>query len=247
MKPSWLVEDILCQGQFVCCAGEPGVGKSFLWYYMSLCIAVGIPFLGRPTTESKILYFDEENSPPDLKQYLRWAWKGLGQPSLDLVTSNLFIEHFELARNGTNRFKYMMQRAAEIKPALIVLDTATSACGIEDENDNAEASRVLAKLRLVQRAGSTNDVQTTVGILKHAKFTHDPSERRSIRGAKTWMGEVDSVIFHTASPGRPRKDGIRATTLEPEKVRAWGLKESLKIFPKWAEKDISLKLTISDT
>jgi RecA-family ATPase len=236
-KPDWLVEGIFHQGQMVCVAGAPGVGKSFFNLTLSFCIASNLLFLGKQTTPGKVLYFDEENSLPDIKEYLRLVWHGLEKPDIDRLVENVSLEHFALAARGSSRFQYMLQRAAEIQPSLIVIDTATSVCGIQDENDNAEASRVIAKLRSIKTAAGSN---ATMLVSKHERFSHEAGATRTIRGAKTWLGELDMILYHTNVPGHPLKSGLRITKLVPDKVRAFGLREELKVFPDRFDQGIRL-------
>jgi RecA-family ATPase len=229
-EPAYLVNELFYQGQMLVIAGEPGVGKSFLQYHIAMCLAAGLKVLGRDSKCGNVLYFDEENSRPDLQQYLRWIWRGLSCPDIGLLKTRLFIEHFSLAKQAKRRFNYMAECAGKLKPSLIVIDTVTPCCAIADENDNAEASRAMQALRRVKEsAGPT----CTMILLKHAKFTHDPQERQSIRGAKTWLGEADSIIFHKVYQGRPQVDGLRKSRLLPDKTRAFGLRQELVITPHW--------------
>jgi hypothetical protein len=204
-------------------AGEPGVGKSFLMYSMSVCIASGLPFLGMQTTQGPVLYFDEENAKPDLSQYLRWTWRGIGEPPVSQLKENLIIEHFSLIQHGHTRFEYMAKRAAEIKPLLIVIDTASPVCNIQDENDNGEGGRAINKLRAVKASAGE---QAGMIVLKHAKIITDPNLHvRTIRGAKVWLGALDGVFYHTISAGQPRKDGLRSSVVEQDKIRAFWTQE----------------------
>lgn len=240
--PDWLVEDMFHCGQMVCQAGAPGVGKSFLSIHLAFCIAHGLPFLGRKVKKGRVLYFDEENSRPDAFSYLRTIWRGMGSPDLETSINSFAYEHFRVC-GQMDRFSYMTQRAAQVQPSLIIIDTATTVCGIQDENDNAEASRMIAKLRSV-RAACTEE--PTMVILKHEKFSHDPLADRTIRGAKTWLGEVDMVIYHTRVPGRTPKNGLRPSLLRPDKVRAFGLKQAIKIIPAQVSGGIALSGEISE-
>jgi len=239
-KPAYIVEDLLYQGQMIVDAGEPGVGKSFLMYQLSMCMASGLPFLGRRTLHGTVLYFDEENSRSDLQQYLRWIWRGLNQPNIEAMQKRLHIEHFKLA-SEKKRFVYMAKVAAQVQPTLIVIDTATPVCSITDENDNGEASRAVRNLRLIKESAGPS---ASMIVLKHSLFSHDPNSRQTIRGAKAWLGEVDGVIYHKATVGKPRTDGLRNSRLIPDKVRAFGLRHEIVICPDWigseGEKGIKL-------
>ena len=95
--PDWLVPDLLHRGTMVILAGDAGIGKTTLSYTLAVAKATGQPFLGRPVTPGRVLYFDEENSEPDFEEYLRWVWRGLGRPTPSLLDENLRMERFRLA------------------------------------------------------------------------------------------------------------------------------------------------------
>lgn len=240
--PDWLVPGLLHRGTMVILAGDAGIGKTTLSYTLAVAKATGQPFLGRPMPPGRVLYFDEENSEPDFEEYLRWVWRGLGRPTPSLLDENLRMDRFRLAATAPRHFNYMLETAIAWKPELIILDTATSACHIIDENDNGEANAAITRLRGVQRAAGP---RTTMLILKHAKL--DPSSgQRRIRGAKVWMGSTDATLFHLANPGQPKKDGLRPSRLEPEKVRAFGLRAPLRIVPAWVEAGTEKGLSLTE-
>ena len=227
--PPWLVPDLLCQGTMVVLAGEAGAGKSFFSYTLGIALASGLPFLDRPTDPTKVLYCDEENSLPDLRQYLRWAWRGLGKPPLPTLVANFRHEHFSLAAAGQLWSTYLTNIARDHQPGLIVVDTTTPACHILDENSNAEASKVIRLLRGAQVASGP---KCTILLLKHARLDQTNGEWQ-MRGAKAWKGETDSTLVHQIGLGRPRLDGLRNTTIRPDKVRAFGLRVPIHLHPKW--------------
>lgn len=227
--PDWVVPGILHKGTLVVLAGQPGVGKSVLSLSLAVAKASGYPFLGRDLTRGRVLYFDEENSQPDFEEYLRWAWRGLGRPDPTLL-ENLQMERFSLAEKSSSfegHFRYMRECATQFQPELIILDTATPACQIKDENDNAMATSAIQHLRAVQQAASGSCML----ILKHAKVDTEHGTH-TVRGAKAWVGATDATIFHMGTPTK-RVDGLRDSQLVPEKVRAFGLQETLKIVPSW--------------
>ena len=231
----FLFDPFLPKRSCVLLAGQEGAGKSFLAYTLAMGLATGTSVLGWTTVPSSVLYFDQANGWPDCVQYLRWAWHGLGTPPLDLIRQNLHMAHFQLgARNWVDRAGTLVVRT---QPALLVFDTATPCCGLEDENDNAEASRSVNKIRALCGLSGASAL-----ILKHAKIQHDGHAGYSIRGAKTWGGAVDSVVFHVRSAGHPRTDGLANTKLEPTKTRAFGLRLPVKITPVWTQNQRGLSL-----
>jgi RecA-family ATPase len=229
IAPDWLVPDILCKGSMIVLAGDAGVGKSMLCYSLAVALASGRKFLGRQLAADRVLYFDEENSLPDSNAYLRRVWLGMDKPSIASLDANLFLHHMSLTRAYAREMSVI---AADVKPALIIIDTANAACQIDDENDNAQASRAIKSLRAARLASTRDD--TSVLVLKHAKVTHDKkgNEYRDIRGAKTWKAELDGVIIHTAPRGRPPSHGrYRNTCWWPTKSRAFGLLHPIEVVP----------------
>lgn len=231
VEPKWIVRDMLPQGTMVLLAGEAGAGKSTLCYAMAYAVALGLPFLGFKTEPTRVLYFDEENGEPDWLQYNQWAYVGLGSPSLPELDAQLRLEREYFVKG----WKFAMATALkEHKPGLIVIDTANSAFHIQDENDNAEANRIINDLKRIRiDAGVPH---ATFLVLKHEKQRDDMAHRRTIRGAKVWLGAFDQTLYHVIAPGaKRRKDGTRKTVLEPDKLRAFALKRAVGIDPAWTD------------
>ena len=230
--PDWVVEGMIPKGTIILIAGDAGIGKSVFNLAEGLHVALGRSFLGFPTHRCRVLYFDEENSRPDVGAYLQQLWVGMGQPDVTELNEWFRLEHFSL---GDREWKARMAvTAKEWRPGVIYVDTATSALSIKEENDNSEAQRAIQGLRHVMEATETNPA---IKVLKHAKFQapnqHQGTVRRTIRGAKAWLGAVDQTMYHIAARGRPRADGLRQTILVPDKSRAFGLKRNIKVIPEW--------------
>jgi RecA-family ATPase len=232
---------MFASGNLVVLAGEAGAGKSLTSYAMAQAIATGSNFLGRDITARKILYYDQENAPQDLNQYLKWSYVGLGSPDIDLLNENFHLSHFQL---GDSQWVFRAKTDIElIKPDLVVFDTATPCMNIEDENDNAEAAKTINYLRMLQ--GLIPGL--SILVIKHAKIDKDPDDRQlrySIRGAKTWVSAVDSVIYQAKRPGKPREDQLHNTRLFSGKTRAFGLKDELKIRPLWTTNRAGIEFTL---
>lgn len=241
VEPDWLIPNLFAQGTMVVLGGEPGTGKSYVSYTLSLAIAAGVKALSGivPAREPKrVLYFDEENSPQDRNKYLQRSFNGLGglktkrnQSGLaaDALQDNFWAVHFHLGNDD------WVDRAAEwvdfVRPHLMVFDTATPCFAIGDENENAEATQAMKGVRQLMRM---TDPHGTSLILKHAKIRSEKGGRRTLRGAKAWQSGADAVLFQVRAPGRPR-DGLNVTRLVPDKVRAYGLPQTLYITPEWTD------------
>lgn len=234
--PKWIVEGIVPAGTIVMVAGDAGVGKTVLNLSEALHIALGRTFLGFKTHRTKILYFDQENSRPDLLEYLRQIWEGLGRPDPELIKQYMRLEHLTLGSSGWYATASRIVQAWQ--PGIIYVDTASSVMAVRDENDNAEASRLVQDLRnLIGLSAEAPGIK----VLKHAKFQSGGEQvgvRRTIRGAKAWLGAVDQTLYHIKErSGRPRKDGLHTTVLVSEKSRAFGLKGAVRVVPEFTESE----------
>lgn len=230
VPPHWLVEGVFPRGLLMVLAGDPGAGKTALSQYLTHCVALGRPFLGHTTAQVPVCYFDEENSEVDFTAYNRRIWQGLGSPDAAQYGNRLNFYHFALSSAW---YDEMYAVVKSIHPGLIVIDTASPVLDILDENDNSEANRAIKKLRHIQKIA---DNETNILILKHERQRDDTQHRRTIRGAKVWLGSVDRTFYHIIPRGcRARKDGLRRTVLAPDKLRSFGLEFPLGIDPSWTD------------
>lgn len=239
----WILPGFVPRGTLIALAGMPGVGKSYLSYYMSFALATGTSFLGmQPEKPFKTLYFDQENSRHDRVEYERRCYIGQDKPDLDLLGENFWCASFEL---GSKDWFQVAQAHIEMhKPDLIIFDTATPCFRVENENDNSEAAIIIGKLRQLMTLTKPNP---GVIVLKHGKIVTDSVERKmTLRGAKAWEGQVDSIVYQTLCAGRPRNDGLRNTQLSPSKTRAFGLDKDLKIYPEWIDDKAGVRLSLTD-
>lgn len=234
--PRWLVQDLFYQQSLICLAGVSGVGKSTFCYSLAIAVASGQPFLNLASTPGRVLYFDEENGPANMPTYFRWAWRGRGCPDLLQLSENLRVGQAAILSHNGPWLDAMLQQAREFRPNLIICDTATPCFRIQDENDNAEATRIIGSLRMLQAAA---DASTSILILRHARIERDMTGQRpdfyKMRGASAWGNATDATIFHLAPPGNYH--GLRPTYLLPDKTRAYGLRTKLTITPRWTSAD----------
>lgn len=235
-KPEWLIDGMMLQGWLGCLAGAPASGKSFISYTIALAVATGQPALdglipaGVPR---RVLYFDQENAEQDRDRYISQLYLGLTrqngvEPDLALLHQNFWPVGFWLGDpDWEDTIRAFILR---LQPHLIILDTATPCFNIANENDNAEAGQIINKLTRMQRL--TNPVATVV-VLRHEnpRRKEDKGQRRAMRGAKGWLSWTHGTIYVVRTQGRPRKNNLFLSRIEPDKVRAYGLQESYFITP----------------
>lgn len=229
--PPWLIPKIMLATQMVVMAGDAGVGKSLLAITWAQAMACGLGIIDGALEPKRVLYMNEENSWYDIREYMRWARYGLNADE-KLLSENLRLEQLSLTLSSIKWYDNLRLIAEEHRPSLIVIDTATPACQIQDEDKNGEASQAIGHLRRAMRCSAPD---CGMLVLKHAKVVAK-GEERSIRGAKAWKGASDGTIFHTKTAGRPRGDDLHCTYLWPDKARAFGLRERLKVTPNWVNR-----------
>lgn len=240
-EPDWLIKDTIHKGNLILLCGLAGIGKSMFCYTLANSLATGTHWLDGTAPTYRVLYCDEENGRADLSAYARWTWRGLGKPGRELLDSNLRIESRTLS--GSNSWHVTLRQLCdEFKPHLVLLDTTTPACHIEDENDNAEAAQACQKIRVAMDAAGPDCAGL---LLKHLRVD-TKTGRVDVRGAKHWKGAVDGIWYHLFGSGPKRQDGWRNTFIRPEKARAYGLHEFIKIRPE-PTPGLLVKLAITRT
>jgi len=138
-QAQFLVERLLPAKSIAVVAGESGIGKSPFIYQLGLCVAAGAPFLGMPARQSRVLYYDLENSLDDSKA-MRDAlvrFLGLGETPQD----------FLLVPDPLNNLERLI---AEVRPQLIVIDSLRSLRPDVTEK-NSVAGQWLKELRRLGR------------------------------------------------------------------------------------------------
>lgn len=235
--PPWLIPGILTDMQMLVLAGDAGTGKTLLTCVWGMQLAAGQPIMGVQSDPVNVLYINEENSWYDMREYLRWARYGMPDLNEQTLKEHLRVEQHSLTLGSARWYETLRIIAQESQPRLIIIDTATPACAIQDEDKNGEASIAIGHLRRAQREAAPGCAMI---VLKHSKVIGKGKER-TIRGAKAWKGACDGLIFHTRTAGRKREDGLHSTYLWPDKARAFGLRNRLKITPEWTDKPGSKK------
>jgi RecA-family ATPase len=239
IEPTWLIPGMYLQGTTIAVAGESGVGKSVINYHLAMAVAAGVPAFGGliPAGEPKrVLYFDEENSEQNRNKYIQQVWYGLmatqHDPDLALLQENLWVVAFNLG--GEDWAVECEKWVRYVRPHAMWFDTATPCFHVQDENSNAEATAVLRRIEQIKRL---TDPVCTALVMKHAKTrSMGEGRRRTMRGAKAWLSAADQTVYHVKRPGRPTKDGLSVTWIEPDKTRAWGLNQNIYVTPSHTDK-----------
>lgn len=159
---------------------EPGAGKSTLLYNIAAFGALDIPFLEIPFPKPiKTLYIDLETP-----EWLR-------RQKIESICGELPRDlHFLNDLNIGRDLNALIRLCKAEKYDLVIFDTQSRAFSMNDENDNAEANRIVTMLsRLISQTG------VSIVLIHHTRKAD--SSRNGVyrgRGASAIAGTVDIVV-----------------------------------------------------
>jgi AAA domain len=142
--------------------GDSGLGKSPLMYQAGLCVATGIPFLGRETRKGRVLMLDFENGLGDMIELVDRLsrYLGLSGPPEDL---------FHLWSLNDCQLRYghagntLLDMLRDVKPRLAIIDSLSS-YRPKAEELNSDATAMLQEFRILVR-----DCGTAVLLVHHRR------------------------------------------------------------------------------
>lgn len=181
----YLVESLeLAPGKVSALQGYANAGKTPFALLLGVCVAAGLPLLGRAVRQAPCLYLDFESSPLTHERYARIC-AGLkldpGALPFELRTpSPLNDAVFE------NVERYMRTRS----PGLVVVDTYSSALADSEVNFNDSAFRNWA----VRLGGVSSSTGATVIVLLHDNKGGGADGLRRIGGHSALAGALQASV-----------------------------------------------------
>ncbi len=136
----WLVHDLLTANELFLVAAGPRAGKSLLAMTLTLAVAQGSTFLGRPVIQGAVIYVCLEDSAAKLKEREEAQGWTRGLPVY-------WLKKFKLSE-----LHHLKELAEEIDPRLIVIDTLSRAKDASVSESSAEMSQVLEPLQEIAEA-----------------------------------------------------------------------------------------------
>jgi len=191
LPPPALVKDTLPKDGIAIIGGQSGAGKTFIVCNLAVALASEAPFFGRRVKERvgvAILAAEGASTLPSrLKvaaeavvggDHLPIAHTPIGLNLLDKREVDRVVQHLrEVDEHFRNHFG--------VRLGAIFIDTLAAAFDLKDENDNAEASKAIRRMRSI--AGALNAV--VVGVHHYGK-----DKTTGLRGASAWRAGADAVI-----------------------------------------------------
>jgi hypothetical protein len=142
----YIVQDLIPESSVNLAVGDSGLGKTAWAYQLGLAVAGGVPFVGNPTKQGRVLYIDLENGRDQITEL---AQRLSGHLNLTVFPDDNFLL-IPLDGDWVKLTKIVEQ----IRPSLVIIDTLR-AFNPQAEQDNEGAATFLGGLRLLARKYKT--------------------------------------------------------------------------------------------
>ncbi len=173
MRTSWVVEGLVTESAVTLLTGDSGVGKSTFGLAVAGAVAHGVPFVGFPTMQRRVLYVDGENPGGVVRERLG----RLGIAETDALT--VWGGWNEVAPKGPY-YSGVIEWVHEHR-GLIVYDSLIQ-FHPGSEQDSSETRRYMSQFRALANAGAS------VLLLHH---TGKGENARQYRGSTDIKASVD--------------------------------------------------------
>ncbi|MFE2428434.1 AAA family ATPase [Streptomyces sp. NPDC059373] len=194
--PVPLIDGVLFRDSLAWLYGKPGSGKSFLALDWAGCIANGMPWHVREVAGGPVVYVVAEGASGIRKRVRAWE-TAFGQQ----MNSVVFLPVAVQLLNGIDR-QALVMLIAELRPALVVLDTQARLTVGAEENSSGEMSKV------VDAADQIRQASAACVLMVH----HSGKNGLDLRGSSAFEGAATSII-------KVAKDGSRWIDVLSEKQK----------------------------
>jgi AAA domain len=153
--PAWEIEPLFNQGDRVMFYGKPGARKSFMVMHMEICLAAGIPWLGKfeISQPRKVLYTDKEMG----EQRSKWRYhrlvRGLGLENQELHFKLWPKPPFMVDSEDHTRLLATFEEM-QWTPDVIIFDSFRRVLD-GDENSSADLNSFWNEISVLSEAGIT--------------------------------------------------------------------------------------------
>lgn len=207
--PEFWAEEILPADVVTLLGAHGGVGKTMLALIAGVCLAMGLPFLGKQTKPANVLFYSAEDDSDMLRWRLAMVCQRLGVDPVALSERLVVIDasaadpvlYVEASRNGvrigepTAAFRKLKARMAAHGSQIVILDNASDVYGADENN----RGQVRAFIRLLAKL--VRDARGAVLLLAHVdKLTARQGGSEGYSGSTAWHNSVRSRLFLSAQP-----------------------------------------------
>jgi DNA-binding transcriptional ArsR family regulator len=180
---AWLVEGLLPSGGVSLLAAKPKVGKSTTARCLALCVARGMPFLGRTTVQGPVVYLALEEKRAEVAKHFR----RLGATEADPI-------HIHVGAAPEAALEALAAVIDEYYPALVIVDPLLRLVRVRDANDYAEVTRALEPVIELARLSGSH-----IMLIHHAS-KGERTGGDAILGSTALFGAVDTALLMKRNP-----------------------------------------------
>ena len=120
-----LIDGLLYAGSRNILVGRSGLGKTPLLAQLGLCVAAGLPFLGRPVRQGAVLVYDCESPASEYALALERVSRHIGLPGVPdtyYVYSPNWDPRDDAASDAADRREQLAAAVRDLRPALVIVD-----------------------------------------------------------------------------------------------------------------------------
>lgn len=179
-KKESLVDKLIFKKQISIIGSRPKMGKSTLIRGMTVAIVDNLIFLGRKTTQGKVLYLGMEELLDDIRQdFIDMDVKN---------TDNVRITNLSDSNSVEEYSEKLHQLVKAFRPDLVILDTMVHLLGVDDMNDYSKTSIALKKFRTFAEQHNCHV------LLIHHNRKGEGMGNESLLGSTGISGAVDLIM-----------------------------------------------------
>lgn len=217
--PEFQIDGFLEKGGLSAVIGAPGSGKSFAVLDMICCIAAGLPWKGKSTERTRVIYVAGEGVSGTVQRVQAWEEQhgvGVGTDLMMIPEATL------LASTIPNLWEWLAASAKANGAGLIVFDTlARMSVGLDENSaqDMGRAVGIFDKLRKHSGAG--------------VMLVHHTNANGTGRGSSALLGALDTELTVKVSDDDEddeRHDGSTHITVTPTKQKNAPIGESVDLY-----------------
>ena len=215
-KTAWLCDPYVARRGITFLHGRTSIGKSPITWELARCVDQGLPFLGWPTTQAKVLYLEADTTEPLLQQRLdflpppigNWRLAFLGGYSLDLANPSNMIH---------GKLRVMQD---DYKPELVIWNTLRQFYQAPNIDSDTVPKVYNAMYRAFPEAGHV----VVAHDRKQGRNEDELDENEAFSGSAAWR-DLATIALHVTT--RAHKGNGLGLTIKHTKSQVSELVEPL--------------------
>lgn len=183
-QPDWLIQDMLQQHSFAVIHGDPASGKSLLAQDWAMCVQNGIPWLGKNTIQSDVLWLIAEGQSGIHPRSLAWQQARFVDfiPPVTVIIDVPDLWH-PPDRPPSPEFAAIEEHILTGGFGLVIVDTLSATFGGGNENMQQDMNQFVRACQRLMAGGATV-------MVNH----HNAKSTQTVRGSTVLKGACDQMI-----------------------------------------------------